>query len=122
MSAGNLQYELIRAYDLNKKTVTATCTIRTGLDSDYFQIDNPVVVEDPAANTIVTIPSGAFIGQEVYIVNKSNTSSKTITVRVTNHYTSDPEDFTLGTTEGMNLMLRWDGERWGTVGGTATTG
>lgn len=119
MSAGNLQYELARAYEMNKKVMTATGTFRTGLDSDFFMIDNPIIIEDPAANTTVTVPSGAYPGQEVYLVTKSNSDSKTITISVTLHYTSDPETFTMNS-EGNNLMLRWDGERWGTIGGTAT--
>jgi len=120
MSAGNLQYETLRAYHLNRRIVTATCSIRVGRDSDFFIIDNPVIVEDPAATTVITVPNGVFVGQEVYIANMSNTSSSTVTVSVTTHYTSTPEVFTISTAEGQNLMLRWDGERWGTIGGTAT--
>ena len=119
MSAGNLQYELLRSYDMNKKTVIETCTFRVGTDSDFFMIDNPIIVEDPAASTTITVPDGVFVGQEVYIADKSNTSSSAITISVTSHYTSDPETFTISN-EVQNLLLRWDGERWGTVGATAT--
>lgn len=119
MSAGNLQYELLRAYDLNKKTITATCTLRVGSDSNYFIVDNPAIVEDPAADTTITVPDGQFAGQEVYLATMSNSGSKTITISVTSHYTSDPETFTISS-EGQNLLLKWDGERWATVGGTAS--
>ena len=119
MSAGNTQYNTLRAFDLNKKTVTATCTLKVGSGSNYFQIDNPVIVADPAATTTITVPDGVFVGQEVYIATKTNTSSSTINISVTTHQTSTPETFTMST-EGQNLLLRWDGERWGTVGGTAT--
>jgi hypothetical protein len=118
-SPGNTQYNTLRAFDLNKKTVTATCTLKVGADSDFFQIDNPVIVVDPAATTTITVPDGLFAGQEVFIANKSNSESSAITISVTHHYTSDPETFTI-TNEGQNLQLKWDGERWGTVGGTAT--
>jgi len=120
MSAGNLQYETLRAYHLNRKIITATYSLRVGRDSDFFIIDNPVIIEDPAATTVITVPDGVFVGQEVYIACMSNTETSAVTVSVTTHYTSSPEVFTL-TTEGFNLMLRWDGERWATVGGTATT-
>lgn len=119
-SPGNTQYNLLRAYHLNRKIVTVTYSLRVGRDSDFFIIDNPVIVEDPAATTVITVPDGVFVGQEVYIACMSNSESSAVTVSVTTHATSSPEVFTI-TTEGLNLMLRWDGERWATVGGTATT-
>lgn len=118
-SPGNAQYNLLRAYDLNKKVVTETCTLRVGTDSNFFLIDNPAIVKDPAAATTITVPDGVFVGQEVYIANMSNSEGSVLTVSVSTHYTSSPETFTI-TNEGQNLLLRWDGERWATVGGTAT--
>ena len=118
-SPANLQYETLRSCDLNKKKVTESCTIKVGTDDNYFQIDNPVYVEDPDADLTITVPDGVIIGQKVYIVNKSNSDSKTVTISVSNHYTSSPETFTIST-EGQNLLLGWDGERWGTIGGNAT--
>lgn len=118
-SPANIQYETLRAFDLNKKKATESYTVRVGSDDNLFQIDNPVYVDDPAADLTITVPDGAVIGQMVYIANKSNSGSKTITLSVSNHYTSAPETFTIST-EGQNLLLGWDGERWATIGGTAT--
>ena len=119
MSAGNLQFEWLRMLDTNKKTVIETCTLKVGTDDNFFQIDNPVIVADPAANVTITVPDGVKVGQQVYIANKTNSGSKTLTISVSTHYTSTPETFTI-TNEGQSLLLMWDGERWNTMGGTAT--
>lgn len=119
MSAGNLQFEWLRMLDTNKKTVTATCTLKVGTDDNFFQIDNPVIVADPAAAVTITVPDGVKAGQQVYIANKTNSGSKAITISVSKHYTSSPETFTI-TDEAQSLLLMWDGEKWATIGGTAT--
>ncbi len=118
-SPGNLQYSKLRSYGMNEKIVTATCEPRVGADDDYFLIDNPVIVADPAADVTITVADGVEVGQQIFIATKSNSGSKTITISVTTHYTSTPETFTIST-EGQSLLLMWDGERWGTMGGTAT--
>lgn len=119
MSAGNLQYEIMRARDMNAKLVIATCTVKVGSDDNLFMIDNPVLVSDPAADVTITVPNGVKKGQQVYLACKTNSGSKVITISVTTHYTSSPETFTI-TNEGQNLLLMWDGERWATVGGNGT--
>lgn len=82
MSAGNLQYELGRSYGMNKKSVTTTASLRVGRDDDLFQIDNPVEVTIGASNFTITVPDGAFPGQELFIWCKSRTSG-TVTVDTT---------------------------------------
>jgi hypothetical protein len=119
MSPGNILYGLLRAYDLCKKTVTASYTVKVGTVANQFKIDYPVIVEDPAADLTITVPDGVKAGQMVYIATKSNSGSKTITLSVSNHYTSSPETFTIST-EGQAWLGMWDGERYGTIGGNAT--
>lgn len=119
MSAGNFQYERKRNYELKQKECDVTDTIKTGTSTYNGIFENPVYVDDPAANVTITVPDGDYIGQTAFIACKSNSGSKTITLSVTHHYTSDPETFTISN-EGQNLLLGWDGERWGTIGGTAT--
>lgn len=81
-SPGNAQYELGRAYSLNKKAVTTTAELNTGRDEDMFQIDNPVEVTSTTSNYTVTVPNGVFPGQELFIWLKSTTSA-TVTVSTT---------------------------------------
>ena len=90
----NLQYEWLRSLEINKRTVTGTYTVRTGRDSDFFVVDNPVDVADPAADFTLTVPSGVRMGQQLLVVMSSNDDSKTCSISVTNHETSDPEVFT----------------------------
>ena len=119
MSSGNWQQEKKRNYQLRKKLVTASDTIKTGTATYTGIIENPVYVADPAADLTITVPDGAYIGQEVYITDKSNSGSKTITISVSKHYTSTPETFTISS-EAQDLHLTWNGEKWSTTGGTAT--
>lgn len=120
MSSGNWQYERRRNYDLHKKTVTGTYTVKTGTAAQISGIDNPVDVADPAADFTLTVGSGAYIGQTLIIVMSSNSSSKTCSISVTNHETSDPEVFTMDAADEY-LNLIWTGTEWATVSTTCTT-
>ena len=119
MSSGNWQTERKRNYELKKHLTTASETVKTGLPAQNYIYNNPVYVEDPAADLTITVGSGEYVGQTIYIVDKSNSGSKTITISVTAHRTSSPETFTIST-EGQSLLLGWSGEKWDTIGGSAT--
>jgi len=110
----------ILSLDHDKRTVTETCTLRVGTAANQFVIDRVAEVEDPAANTTITVPDGLYIGQTVMIVTSSNDDSKTVTVSVTHHPTSDPETGTLSTVDQYVLLL-WTGTEWATLGGSWTT-
>lgn len=119
MSSGNWQTERKRNYELKKKLVTTSETVKTGLPSQNYIYENPVYVNDPAAALTITVGDGEYIGQTIYITNKSNSGSYAITISVNKHYTSSPETFTI-TNEAQDLLLTWNGEKWSTTGGTAT--
>lgn len=65
-----------------------------------------------AGAVTATLPNGGEIGSQK-VITMSN-SSNSSTVRVTNHETSDPEDFTFDSTEDM-LVLMWEGSQWITI-------
>jgi len=120
MSVTNFQITQLRAYDQNRKEINATYTIRTGRPSDDFVVDNPVDIKDPAANFTVTLPSGYKMGQTVLVVMSSNTSSKTGTLSITNHETSDPETLLHNAADEYTLLV-WTGTEWATISKTSTT-
>jgi hypothetical protein len=120
MSAGNFQYERKRNYELQKKTVTGTYTIKTGQAANNGVIDNPIDIADPAADFTLTLGSGDYMGQTVLVVMSSNTSSKTATLSITNHETSDPETLVHDAADEYTLLV-WTGTEWATVSKTSTT-
>jgi len=99
MSAGQIQYEMGRAMEKNQKDVSAACTLKTGRDDDYFQIDNPVKVTVGDDYTI-TVPDGVHPGQEIFLWCAARTSGAA----------------TVDTTNGDNATLDAAGEfavmRW----------
>ena len=120
MSRANFQDERKSDYELHAKTVTGTYTVRTGTPTYDGLIDNPVDVDDPAANFTLTVPDGAYIGQELVIVMSSDANSKTCSISVTHHETSDPEVFTMDAADEY-IKLLWTGTEWVTISGTVTT-
>lgn len=119
MSSGNWQTERKRNFQLQAKTVTATYTIKTGVSSQHGIIDNPVLFTDLADDITVTLGDGAYVGQEIMIVMTSNTNSKTATVNVLKHETSDPEDRIHNAADEYSFMV-WTGTEWANVAGTST--
>jgi len=103
MSAGNLQYELVRAYDTNEKAVAAATTIRVGRDEDFFQIDNPVNV-DIASTYDITVPNGVQANQELFFFVTALTGSEAVSVKPTTPATA--ADLTLNAV-GEWAILRW---------------
>lgn len=120
MSSGNHQFERKQNYELRKKTVTGTHTVQTGLASQGWKFENPIDVGDPADDFTLTVGSGVYMGQILLIVMSSNASSKTCSISVTNHETSDPEVFTMDAADEY-LLLIWTGTEWATVSTTCTT-
>ena len=119
-NASNFQYTKKRAFKADQKVVDSTYTVRTGRQTDYLKFDNPVLFTDPVDNRTVTVPSGTYIGQPLFVVMTSNSNAKIISLSVTNHETSDPEVFTFDAADEM-LELRWSGTEWVTIKATATT-
>jgi hypothetical protein len=96
-------YQTLSALDNNKRTVTKTCTIRVGSADDDFAIDHPVDVVNPAANTTITIPNGAQIGQELLVTFNGNSASKTLALT-----TTTGTDFS-SSTSGQFTKMVWTG-------------
>lgn len=119
MTATNHQLTKLKALDINRKVVTGTYTIRTGRPTDGFQIDNPVDIDDPAADFTLTLPSGYKMGQTVLVVMSSNASSKTATLSITNHETSDPETLLHNAADEYTYLV-WTGTEWATISNTST--
>lgn len=118
-SAGNWFYTEKRALDTNVKEVADNYTVKLGSADNLFMIDRVIAVVDPADNITITVGNAETIGQRLFLVTTSNSGSKTVTVSVTKHMTSDPETFTM-TTANQWLELVWQGNKWGTVAGNAT--
>jgi hypothetical protein len=119
MSAANEQITHLRALDLNKKVVTGTYTIRTGRPADNFVIDNPVDIDDPADDFTLTLPAGYKMGQTQLVVMSSNASTKTATLSITNHETSDPETLIHNLADEYTYLI-WTGTEWATISKTST--
>ena len=64
------------------------------------------------ATGIVTLPNGTNIGDEKFISLVDDGGD--LTLRVTTHETSSPEDFT-GAETGDCILLKWGGTKWYTV-------
>lgn len=120
MSVGNIGFEQRKNLNARKKTVDGTYTIRTGLQSQNWIVDNPVLITDPAANFTLTLGSGYEVGQTCMVVMTSNTSSKTATLSITNHETSDPEELIHNAADEYTLLV-WTGTEWATISKTSTT-
>lgn len=103
-------------YKLHELTVTATATVKTGTPTYDGLFDNPVVVDDPAADVTLTIPDGDYVGQTLMVAFNGNTSSKTLTVTCTTG-----TDYTT-TTSGQYTLMVWTGSvaGWAKVSGTMT--
>lgn len=118
MSSGNFEFERQRNFKKNAKTVTGTYTIRTGKTQNGV-VDNPVLFTDLADDITVTLGDGAYIGQEIMIVMTSNTNSKTATVNVLKHETSNPEDRIHNAADEYSFMI-WTGTEWVNIAKTST--
>ena len=109
MSSGNFQVERKRNFELQKKRVTADYTIKTGTSTYNGVIDNPVCIYNPAANVAITLPDGAYIGQEVLVAVEANTSAIDATVCTLEdageyaRYLWNGTDWDLQTYEGCSL-------------------
>lgn len=113
MAYSNYQHARRMDYKLHDLTVTATATVKTGTPTYDGLFDNPVIVDDPAANTTVTIPDGDYVGQTLFIVMNGNASSKTLTVTCTTG-----TDYSTSTSGQWTLMV-WTGSvaGWAKVAG-----
>jgi hypothetical protein len=112
MSVANKQITHLRALDLNKRTITADATIRTGRPTDNFVIDNPVEL-NPTAATAVTLPSGYKIGQTI-LISFQGGDTTAVTLTVTNHANGDGGTATLNADDEY-LFMMWTGTEWVTV-------
>jgi hypothetical protein len=114
MSGANFAYDRKSAAELGEVAVIGTYTVRTGRTADGLVIDGPINVTDPAADFVLTVPSGTFIGQQVLIVMSANTNSKTATITVTNHANADAGTAALDAVDEAMLLI-WTGTEWDTV-------
>ena len=96
-------------FNAGKEVATGTVTV---VPEGKCEIDST----GPAAVT-VTLGDGTRIGQQkLFTMIDASASS---TVDVTNHTTSDPENFTFNATTDM-LLLMWMGSEWATIAATAS--
>jgi hypothetical protein len=107
MSRANFQHERKADYELHSTTVTGTHTVKTGTATYNGIFENPVLITNPAAAFTLTVPDGAYVGQELYVLLTSNSESKTVTITST---TGD--DNTLDTA-GDFVKYEWFGSTTG---------
>lgn len=111
MSAGNFQFERKRNYELQKKTVNADYTIKTGTATYNGLIDNPVEVDDPSDDIAITLPDGAYPGQSVFVEVVSNADTKDATLTVST-CTESGEDVVTLEDAGEYIWYMWTGTAW----------
>lgn len=114
MSSGNFQTERKRNFELQKKRVDADYTIKTGTSTYKGVIDNPVCVYNPSDDIALTLPDGAYIGQEQLVVVEANTSSKDAVLTVSSSANSDEDVITLEDA-GEYVKLVWNGTDWDVI-------
>jgi len=68
MSKGNFEQERKANFELKKRVVTGTATVRTGRSDDNNVIDVAIDIADPADDFTLTVPDGTYMGQELLIV------------------------------------------------------
>lgn len=64
---------------LRTKAVITTYTVRVGDSDDGHHIDRVITVTDPAESFTITIPDGAYEGQELLITFLSDVNGVTVT-------------------------------------------
>lgn len=67
MSASNYFVTRRKAFDLRTTDIGATYTVRTGRSADGHHIDRVVTITDPTASFTVTVPAGAYEGQQLLV-------------------------------------------------------
>ncbi len=115
MSRGNLEHEIKAIFELKKRVVAATATIRTGRAADTNVIDMVIDIADPAADFTLTLPDGTYMGHEILIVMSSNTSSKTCTLAIDNHANSGSSPTASFDAADEYLKLIYTGAEWDTI-------
>jgi len=83
MSAGNFEIERKRNYELKRRVIDATATVRTGRAVDHNMIDPVIDIVDPAAGVTLTVPDGTYVGQKLLITFSSDANGQTVTVTTT---------------------------------------
>lgn len=116
MSNKNFEFRRGQSAVANTRTITATATARTGRVADNFVFDNPIIVDDPAADVTLTIPDGSYVGQLLLVNLTGNASSKTLTVTCTTG-----TDYSTST-DGQYTLMIWSGATagWAKVSGNMT--
>jgi len=114
MSSGNFQTERKRNFELQKKRVNASYTIKTGTATYHGVIDNPVAIYNPSDDIAITLPDGAYIGQEVLIVVEANTSTKDAVLTVSSSANASEDVITLEDA-GEYVKLLWNGTDWDVI-------
>ena len=103
MGASNLFKVRKDAYDLRQTAVTTTYTVRVGDSDDGHHVDRVITLTDPTANFTITVPDGAYEGQQLLISFLSNASAVTVTVTAS---TGSAGDSTIDTA-GDYMSLEW---------------
>lgn len=101
MSAGNLFYTREKAFGAKTKAVTSTHTVNVGGVAYNFYEQRVITVTDPTASFTLSVPNGAYEGQELLITFISDASGVTITVT-----TTTGADYSL-TAAGDYVRLEW---------------
>jgi len=120
VSRGNWEFERKANFDLKKRTITGTATVRTGRTADSGIIDVVIDIVDPEDNFTLTVPDGTYMGQQLLIVMSSNANSKTASVSFSHHETSDPEVLIHDAADEYTFVI-WTGTEWATISNSSTT-
>lgn len=102
MSASNYFKMRKEAFELRTKDVIATYTVRVGGSTDNHIADRVITVTDPTAGFTITIPDGAYEGQELLITFLSDANGVTVVA-----YKSTPGAGINLTAAGDFASLEW---------------
>lgn len=109
MSASNLFITRRKAFDLRTHDINTTYTVKTGRSADGHHVDRVITITDPTDDFTVTVPAGAYEGQELLISLISHataTVSCTIDLATgTDRVLGDVGDFL--SLEWVNVTVGW---------------
>lgn len=102
MGASNLFLTRKKAFTLRTKAVSTAYTVKVGGSADNHIKDRVITVTDPEENFRVTIPNGAYRGQQLLITFLSDANGVTVDA-----YKSKPGAGIDLTAAGDFVSLEW---------------
>jgi len=102
MSASNYFKMRKEGFEIRTKAVITTYTVRVGDSDDGHHVDRVITITDPEENFTITIPDGAYEGQELLITFLSYGNDVTVIA-----YKSTPGAGINLTAAGDYASLEW---------------